>query len=220
MKKLLFILILIICISSTTYLLLPPQIPFSPRGSGSSTPQIMPENQYVILGFTPYWNMRKVTPQSLKTITHFAYFALHLRGDGTLYTHVNRQEEDPGYTNYKRLLAKPIGSNLILTYMQEDEGALKTMLGSATARRTAVETILKTMQESSATGVNIDLEPVGVVTPTDRNNFTSFIKELKSHFSTNNSPLLSYSSNRLLCCHDLRLHNAKKFECWPQLPLA
>ena len=73
--------------------------------SKSATKSSIPDpKSYVVLGFAPYWNLKKLSPESLTSITHFAYFNLHLNGDGSLYTKVNRREEDPGYTNYKRLI--------------------------------------------------------------------------------------------------------------------
>lgn len=194
MKKILLVTTLTFVISLITYILLPPQIPHSPLGNASDTLQTKKsENNYVVMGFAPYWNMKKLNPDSLKSITHFAYFALHLRGDGSLYTHVNPKEEDPGYTNYKRLLASPVDNNLILTYMQQDEDALRDMLSTNTARQTAINTIISSVSESGAIGVNIDLEPVGEITPTLRNNFTLFIKDLHSELKKRNSPLLTIS---------------------------
>ncbi len=181
MKKLLLLITLLITSSVATYILLPPQIPISPLGANlDQDNNPTSKKNYVILGFAPYWNMKKLSPESLGTITHFAYFALHLRGNGEIYTKVNAREEDPGYTNYKRLLSAPPYKNLILTFMQEDEDALVNMLASPTSRRTAIQNIVNTVKEANAVGVNIDLEPVGTTTATIRDNFTLFIKELHS----------------------------------------
>ena len=181
MKKLFLLVALVVTCSIATYILLPPQIPISPLGTtienGDNSNN---QNDYIILGFAPYWNMKKLSAESLDTITHFAYFALHLRGTGELYTKVNSREEDPGYTNYKRLLSAPPYKNLILTFMQEDEDALVNMLASPTTRNTAIQNIVSTVKEANAVGVNIDLEPVGTTTATIRDNFTLFIKELHS----------------------------------------
>lgn len=149
----------------------------------------LPENRetgqsdYLILGFAPYWNLRKLTPESLKNITHFAYFNLHLDKNGELYTKVNAREEDPSYTNYKRLRSGTIDRGnkpLIITFMPESQTALKQSIASVTTRNQTVHTILKVVKESGASGVNIDYEPLGEIEPELRNNFTLFIRELRS----------------------------------------
>ncbi|TXH00841.1 MAG: hypothetical protein E6R05_06470 [Candidatus Moraniibacteriota bacterium] len=180
MKRVVLIILGVMLSSLITYLALPPQIPHSPLGSTNhSNNQLASDQEYLILGFAPYWNMKKLSQESLDTITHFAFFALHLRGSGDIYTKVNAREEDPGYTNYKRLLTGSSYQNLILTYMQEDEDALIAMLNSPTARKVAINNIIQTMSDAKAVGMNIDLEPIGSISETLRNNFTNFITELK-----------------------------------------
>ena len=95
---------------------------------------------YIILGFAPYWNLKKLTPASLTSITHLAYFNLHLNGDGSLYTKINRREEDPGYTNYKRLLTQTIDIGtkpLIVTFMPESQTALTSSISTPINRQKA-----------------------------------------------------------------------------------
>jgi spore germination protein YaaH len=139
--------------------------------------------EYVILGFAPYWNLKKLSPESLSSITHFAYFNLHLNGDGSLYTKANKREEDPGYTNYKRLVAGTIeyqNKPLILTFMPESQSALAESISTPINRQKTINTILTTLEESEAMGVNIDYEPLGDISPLIRNNFTLFIQELRA----------------------------------------
>jgi len=179
MKNALLIMLLTLSLALITYVLLPPQIPISPLGTMASTPAVLGNSKYIVLGFAPYWNMKKLSPESLESITHFAYFALHLKGSGEIKTKVNAHEEDPGYTNYKRLLSGNSYNNLILTFMQEDEDALVAMLNSPSSRMTAIDNIIQTTTTSKAVGINIDLEPIGTISESLRNNFTSFISELK-----------------------------------------
>ena len=197
MKKVVLIILGVMLSSLATYILLPPQIPHSPLGSiTSSNSHTLSAQNYLILGFAPYWNMKKLSQESLDTITHFAFFALHLRGSGEIYTKVNAREEDPGYTNYKRLLEGNSYKNLILTYMQEDEDALVSMLNSPTSRKTAINNIIQTMSDAKAVGMNIDLEPIGAISESLRNNFTNFITELKDATCTQTSlscPLITIS---------------------------
>ncbi|PIR99036.1 hypothetical protein COT87_01650 [Candidatus Collierbacteria bacterium CG10_big_fil_rev_8_21_14_0_10_44_9] len=182
----------------------PSSLPISPLGSpkpsgegGSST-----SPSYVILGFAPYWNLKKLTLDSLADITHFAYFHLLLRDDGSIYTKINRREEDPGYTNYKRLVAGTVNRGtkpLILTFMPESQSALADLLSSLSSRARAIATILTSLSESGSSGVNIDFEPLGETPPSLRDSFTLFVRELRSQLDLlpnnyNLKPLLTIST--------------------------
>jgi len=160
----------------------PSPIPLSPLSSVSPQPLTMNHEPYTILGFVPYWNLKKLSPQSLTSLTHLAYFTLHLSGDGELYTHVNRREEDPGYTNYKRIIGGTytFSTPLILTFMPIDQQALDSILSSNNARQKTIETITTLVNQSNAVGVNIDFEPLGDTPPSLRNSFAELIKSLRS----------------------------------------
>jgi len=161
----------------------PSPIPLSPLASTSpSTNYQLLTTNYVVMGFVPYWNLKKLSPQSLTSLTHLAYFTLHLSGDGELYTHVNRREEDPGYTNYKRIISGTytFSTPLILTFMPIDQQALDSILSSNNARQKTIETITTLVNQSNAVGVNIDFEPLGDTPPSLRNSFAELIKSLRS----------------------------------------
>lgn len=162
----------------------PTQELISPLSSSPiPTSHTLSTKSYMILGFAPYWNLKKLTPESLESITHFAYFNLHIAKDGSLFTKVNAREEDPSYTNYKRLLSGSINRGdkpLIITIMPESQEALKQSISSTETRAKTINTITKALQESGAIGVNIDYEPLGEVNAELRNNFTLFIRDLRS----------------------------------------
>ena len=172
--------------------LYPPRVPLSPLNHLDTTPKSPPPPQYKILGFVPYWNMKKITPLALDSITDFAYFALHLDSTGRVYQLVNRREEDPGYTNYKRLINNPIKVPLTLTIMPIDQDSLTSILSSKTAMETAIASILQVQKESGAVGINLDFEPLGNPPPSLRNSFTTFVKRLAQE-SENLSLALSVS---------------------------
>lgn len=155
--------------------------------------------KHLILGFAPYWNMKKISPTALEHITHFAYFNLQLDGDGAVYKRVNRREEDPGYTNYKRLLNGTLNYDdkpLIITFMPLDQDALKSSISSPQNRQATIASIMQVLSESGAMGVNIDYEPLGETPPSLKENFTLFIQELKeaSCDKTKDCPLLTIST--------------------------
>lgn len=172
----------------------PSTLPISPLGLQIpiQNSQNDHKNNYVIFGFAPYWNLKKLSPESLTEITHFAYFNLLLKEDGSLYTKVNSREEDPAYTNYKRLLSGSINRGtkpLIITFMPESQNALSSMVNNDAARKQTISTIINTLSESGAKGVNIDFEPLGDIPTTTRNNFTLFIKELDTSLQITSSQL-------------------------------
>lgn len=176
----------------------PPADLHSPLGTTLfPSSSLLESKQYIVLGFAPYWNLKKISDQSLESITHFAYFNLHLNGDGSLYTRVNRREEDPGYTNYKRLVSGSVnhgGKPVILTFMPESQTALTESLANPSNRQKTINTIIKTVTESRAVGVNIDYEPLGDISPSVRNNFTLFIQELHASLASTSSSLLTIST--------------------------
>ena len=179
----------ILLTSFKTYILLPPKSPLSPA---SPTEILNPlqngntqESNYEIIGFLPYWNVKKLTPEAINSTTHLAYFTLHLGGDGHVVKLDRPGEEEPGYTNYKRILSnsdiRP--ESLILTFMPYDQDALQSLLNNSNSRRQAVRTIQTYMEESRAAGVNVDYEPLGGIPPSLKNNFTLFIQELSQELS-------------------------------------
>ncbi|MBP9670350.1 hypothetical protein KBD75_03055 [Candidatus Woesebacteria bacterium] len=201
MKKLLTVLGLVL-VSSAIYVTFfaPTPTLISPLSNSPSLEnRSVGEREYVILGFAPYWNLKKLSPESFKTITHFAYFNLHLNGDGSLYTNVKKREEDPGYTNYKRLVNGSVdyqNKPLIITFMPESQSALADSISTPTNRQKTISTVLSAMQESKAMGVNIDYEPLGDIPPSLRDNFTLFIKELHASLQPKTSaikPILTIS---------------------------
>jgi spore germination protein YaaH len=168
----------------TAFVLYPPKTPFSPfkellSSAGKDTNE---KREYVILGFLPYWNIKKVSPQALSYSNRLAFFSLRLDGSGQVMTHVTKREEEPGFTNYKRWLKNPPADNdkTMLTIVQKDQDSLNSLLNSATARKNAIRTISSLLNESHFTGVNIDFEPLGDISAATRNNFTQFMKDLHS----------------------------------------
>lgn len=175
----------------------PSPIPLSPLASTSpSTNYQLLTTNYVVMGFAPYWNMKKLSPQAVNSLTHLAYFNLHLASNGSLYTHVNRREEDPGYTNYKRLIngTYDISTPIIITFMPFNQKALDSILSSESVRQTALATVKQIVADSHAAGVNIDFEPLGDTPPSQKAAFTSFIQSLRQALTTHQLSISVYPS--------------------------
>ncbi len=164
----------------------PPRDPISPLGNDPHPSYSIPYTPYIVLGFAPYWNLKKISPDSLGAITHFAYFTLHLKGNGELLTKLNPREEDPGYTNYKRLINNQFAFDqkpLFITFMPESQEALIDSISTIESRSKTTNTILDILAQSGAKGVNIDYEPLGSVSPEIRDSFTIFIENLHARLS-------------------------------------
>jgi spore germination protein YaaH len=170
---------------------------YSPLASTKPTTYDLRPKNYIVLGFAPYWNLKKLSQESLSSITHFAYFHLLLNGDGTVFQKINRREEDPGFTNYKRLLAGTIergNKPLIITVMPESQTALSQSISSPNSREKTINTLLNLLSESKATGINIDYEPLGEIPESTKQNFTLFIKELHAKLPTSQISISIYAS--------------------------
>lgn len=186
MNKLFIFSISLISLILLGFVLYPPLIPFSPLIQILTPPNLTTNvpKPYKIIGFLPYWNLKKTSSQAIDTCTEVAYFALRLNGDGTLMTHVNRREQEPGFTNYQRILKNNSlpQSKLLLTFVQKDQDSLVSLLQSASNRKRAIATIINLVKESQSSGINIDFEPLGdslALSPY----FTRFMQELKSAIS-------------------------------------
>jgi len=170
---------------------------YSPLASTKPTTYDLRPKNYIVLGFAPYWNLKKLSQESLSSITHFAYFHLLLNGDGTVFQKINRREEDPGFTNYKRLLAGTIqrgNKPLIITVMPESQTALSQSISSPNSREKTINTLINLLSESKATGINIDYEPLGEIPESTKQNFTLFIKELRAKLPTSQISISIYAS--------------------------
>ena len=170
---------------------------YSPLASTKPTTYDLRPKNYIVLGFAPYWNLKKLSQESLSSIPHFAYFHLLLNGDGTVFQKINRREEDPGFTNYKRLLAGTIqrgNKPLIITVMPESQTALSQSISSPNSREKTINTLINLLSESKATGINIDYEPLGEIPESTKQNFTLFIKELRAKLPTSQISISIYAS--------------------------
>lgn len=198
--RLLSIFLILVSVLFAGFLAYPPAAPFSPLGIPISPQSASVDAQkYIVLGFLPYWNMKKVSDTALSVVTDLAFFALRLDGQGNIVTRVTKREEEPGYTNYKRLLLNSGRSdqNRILTFAAGDQDALEMLLPSATYRQNAIRNITDKIRESGAAGVNIDFEPLGNTPPSLKNNFTVFIRDLKKNLCPDisvNCPKVSVST--------------------------
>ncbi len=190
-KKLLLIIPIVALCALGTYLVLPPSIPLSPFSSVSTPTYNLPTKNYTILGFLPYWNLKLLSAEELAGTTDIAYFSLRLDKNGSVVQYLNRREEEPGYTNYKRLLADTVSIQkpLTLTFVGNGTDEIEVLLGSVAARQNAITNIIRTSIALQASGINIDFEPSGGIAPSEQANFTMFIAELYQEVKRQSKPM-------------------------------
>jgi len=141
----------------------------------------------IVYGFFPYWNLKYADKLHVSDITHFAYFSLSLNGDGTIQKKINSKELEPGWNKYNSpILAKILyqvrllGKKIILTITAMDPDLIESVLNNPTSQETALTSILSIFTEKQFDGINIDFESVSAPDQHTRDNFTAFIRKLKT----------------------------------------
>lgn len=141
----------------------------------------------IIYGFFPYWNTKYANQLDINHLTHFAYFAVDLNPDGTIYKINSKKEQEPGWNKLNsdtvgKLLfqSKLLGQKTVLTTTAMDPDLITSILNNQTNSNTAVNSIIETYQKFNFDDINVDFEYVGEPSITTRNNFIIFIKNLKN----------------------------------------
>lgn len=149
-------------------------------------PQVSPSRKE-ILGFVPHWVIPgDISDDELNTLTTLAYFNFPLGGDG------NPLVDNPGYKvlfskEAEELFERARKSNthLMLTTAVEnssgqmDNGEISALLNDKEAQKRAIQAVIRAQKEHSMDSINVDIEHSGEVGPELRNNFSSFVQELR-----------------------------------------
>ncbi len=139
----------------------------------------------IVYGFLPYWNIKYSDQIPIRYLTHLAYFGIDLNPDGTIKTHENRRELEPGWnklsTNEFSLLRrqlKLLGKKTILTIRAMDNDQIEKLVNSPQNRQLAIASVLEVAQDQQFDGLNIDFEYTGSPDPATKQNFTLFTQVL------------------------------------------
>lgn len=178
----------IILIITVAYTLLPPRVPTSPHISTryqfeTNTPSMK------VIGFLPHWNYNKLSVPAIETLTDIAYFSLKIQGDGTIEKLVTPVSEEPGWTIYKRYLDNPPDKPLTIVFSTAKDNEITTLLNSQANQTNIISEISSELIKSGARGINIDIEPSGNATQSERDTFTRFIANLSSKLRSDNPNL-------------------------------
>ncbi|MDQ3008595.1 MAG: glycosyl hydrolase family 18 protein [bacterium] len=142
----------------------------------------------IVYGFLPFWNVTKTTLQP--ELTHLGYFSLTVDGDGSIITQQDGGTE-PGYGRLQSesflevmAAAEKTNANLELVITQFENDDIIALLSSKQAQSTLISEIDAVLLAYPFTGVNIDIEFTGEVTPTLRQNLVEFMSELNTHLDS------------------------------------
>lgn len=124
-----------------------------------------------VMGYLPYWEIPYEVPR-WDLLTTLAWFGIDLNTSGeVIHWHAWQDRGDLVDEAHAH------GVRVVVTVTLFGNEKIGTLLASATARQTAIESCLAAMAVHSADGVNIDFETVPLEV---RDEFTSFMTELKA----------------------------------------
>ena len=159
------------------------------QANGMALPYISPlqvERPHIV-GFFPYWLISKMDKQYERFVTTYTYFGLAISGDGSLLTHTNPQELEPGWNalqtgivssvlndtkkhNQKRSLLVISGDDVVITQLLENP---------AQSAKTMMADISPIMKEFGFTDLNLDIETFMEASPSSQAAFTEFVRVVK-----------------------------------------
>jgi spore germination protein YaaH len=145
------------------------------------------KSKKVVYGFLPYWNLKYADTLQINHLTHLAYFAIDLNEDGTINKKVNKVELEPGWNKLNsdvtaKILyqSKLLKQKTVLTVTAMDPKLISSIVNSPEYSSLSFSSILDVYKNFNFDGINIDFEYVGEPDDTTINNFTIYIKNLKS----------------------------------------
>jgi spore germination protein len=140
-----------------------------------------------VYGYMPYWNAKKTTLQP--ELTHLAYFGLEIGADGSLLTKTDEGGE-PGYAMLQKeetveflAEAKKSGTEVEIVLTQFEGDSIAALLNSSAAHKKLLTALDSLILAYPITGIHIDIEYSGEVTPGMRQGMTNLMKTLHDHLS-------------------------------------
>ncbi len=134
-----------------------------------------------VFGFAPYWKFDSLQNIDFSVLTTFAYFGIPVNSDGTLDT------TDQGYNTFHSDQATQIfskahssGTRVVLTLTQMDNSTIESFLDNSDAQKTLIDQSISEVKDKRIDGINVDFEYQGDPGQTYRDEFSSFIGNLKN----------------------------------------
>jgi spore germination protein YaaH len=187
-KKIIFSLVgLLLGIGLAYFLVLRPSL-FSLSTSTTKLFEKSPERTKEVIGFLPYWLIGKAKVDYSPFITNLSYFALTADTDGTIMKLTSPIEAEPGWyaLNSGKIdpflsAAKKNNVDLSLTVFNGDRDMIDEIVSDpVTHAANLAEDVIPVMKEHGFKELNLDIESTKDASDEARENFTTFMKELKN----------------------------------------
>ncbi|MBU0974199.1 hypothetical protein KKD03_00670 [Patescibacteria group bacterium] len=150
-----------------------------------SKSQLAKNNEKIIYGFLPYWNVNIFTLQ--KELTHLSYFSLTLNADGSFASSIDgelemglhRLNSDEFSEISEDSLDKNKKTEIVVSQFNHDD--IVYFLNSETAQANFLQSIDNVLLAYPFSGINIDIETSGKTDEKMQQNLTDFIVKLRKH---------------------------------------
>ena len=147
-----------------------------------------------VVGFQPFWLLQRADKPYEDYINTFTYFGLTLDSDGTIVKLVNPREEEPGWTTLrserfqeKLNQAKKNRLNLSLLIHSSNEATISALLKEPEKHaQNFIADIGPIMQKHGFTNLNLDIESFKEASESAQQQYTAFVKEVKSEIVKKN----------------------------------
>ncbi len=132
---------------------------------------------YKLFSFAPGWAYNYIDRVDLSGIEAVAHFDVPVNDDGTLMQDITGYEllkSDKTLDLFQRARSQNIQA--LITLSQTDIPTIKSILNNPSAQQNLVDESLAEMNDTGATGININFELVDEKDPSYRQKFTNFVK--------------------------------------------
>lgn len=147
------------------------------------------QQQRIVYGFLPYWNLDTVSIQP--ELTHLSYFGLNIGADGTIRTKTEDGNLHPGYdkldSDKLMELSHQVGNNgdqVELVLIQFESETIRQIINNPEAHQNLILSLDSILLAYPISGINIDIEYLGEVNDELRSNFVKLIAKLDQHLET------------------------------------
>jgi len=144
-------------------------------------------NNKIVYGFIPYWNLDEVRIQP--ELTHLAYFGLTIGADGQIVTKENSGPE-PGYKHLQSDKFLEISSlmeqqnkkvEIVLTQFNND--TIVSLLNQEKSIQNLLTSLDSILLAYPVSGINLDIEYTGLVTDQLRQKFVQLVVAISQHLT-------------------------------------
>ncbi len=159
-----------------------------------------------VIGFLPYWLLAKADKEYSPYLTTLTYFGLTLGGDGSIQHFTNPGEADPGWHalysgKVDPFLEKAKKDNLALSLLlfSGDESTIAQLISDPVPHaQKVIDEVTPLMKQYGFTDLNMDIESVKEASESARQNFTSFIAEIKRELDEKNLGTLTVDASPIV----------------------